>query len=490
MIRTLRLLLSAPLLLAATSCALGEGEDEVDVVFIGDPDKLQQNGVRLTPAAQHVREATAEGLVTFDAAGNVVPAIAERWIVTDDGLSYIFRLRDSQWANGSPLTAQSVKQEMDRTLARLEGTSLGLDVDIIADVRAMAGRVVEIQLEHPMAEFLQLLGQPELGLMRNNRGLGPMVAEESDGQVVLTALPPEQRGLPAFEDWDETVRPVILRAYPAEDAIAAFESGEADAVLNGRIQNLLLADVGPLSRGTIRLDSVTGLLGLKVRRARGFLGQSYEREALAMAVDRGKLFESLNLGQWQQTTRIVPQLDLASETPQPQRWSGMTVEQRQTEAARRVAGWIGRGGADRTVSIALPAGPGSDRAFVSLQEDIGAIGLQLVRVAQTQEADLVLVDSVARYTDERWFLNQLNCRVSQTLCSREADLAVIAALREDDPAERARLLAEAETILLELNGYIPLGAPVRWSLVRGGVDGFEANRTGFHPLFPLALRPI
>lgn len=485
-----RLALCCFLAPALASCSLfGEGEDDVDVAFIGTAAELRQTGVRLSPAAQHVREATAEGLVTLDASGQVVPAVAERWIVTDDGLSYIFRLRDSDWPDGSELSAESVKRELDRAIARLEGTSLGLDLRIVAEVRAMAGRVIEIRLEHPMAQFLALLAQPELGLIQGDRGLGPMTARYDGGEVALTALPPDQRGLPMIEDWRETVRPVKLRAYPVEAAIEAFKSGEADAVFNGRIQNLPLADLGPLSRGSIRVDAVTGLLGLKVLRARGLLEEEFEREAIAMAIDRGKLFEALNLGQWQQSTRIVPALVAASATPPDERWSAMTVEERQADAARRISNWVSGSGVEPRIAIALPSGPGSDRVFGALAEDLGSIGVTLVRVNDSARADLELLDSVARYADRRWFLNQFNCRVFGALCSRDADLAVIAALREPDASERDRLLADAEAILLRRNGYIPLGTPVRWSLVRGGVDGFEANGTGFHPLFPLAERP-
>lgn len=486
----LRLALVPLLPLALAACGLlGEGEDDVDIAFIGGPNDLRPSGVRLSYAAQHVREATAEGLVTLDADGEVVPALAERWIVTDDGLSYIFRLRETTWPDGSELSAESVKRELDRAIARLEGTSLGLDLSIVADVRAMAGRVVEIRLEHPMAQFLALLAQPELGLMQRDRGLGPMTARYAQGTVTLVALPPEQRGLPMIEDWRETVRPVALRAYPVEDAIEAYREGEADAVFNGRLQNLPLADLGPLARGSIRVDPVTGLLGLKVVRARGVLAGEFEREALAMAIDRGKLFEALSLGQWQQSTRIVPFLGAAGEAPPVERWSEQTIEQRQAEAARRIANWREGSGEEAQVAIALPAGPGADRLLGALAEDFAAIGVALVRVEDSAKADLVLYDRVARYADPRWFLNQFNCRVFGSLCAREADLGVLAALREPDPVERARLLAEAETILLAKNAYIPLGTPVRWSLVRGGVDGFEANRTGFHPLFPLAERP-
>ena len=49
------------------------------------------------------------------------------------------------------------------------------------------------------------------------------------------------------------------------------------------------------------------------------------------------------------------------------------------------------------------------------------------------------------------------------------------------------MLAEAEERLSALAGFIPLGAPVRWSLVRSDIDGFAENRWGVHPLLPLAL---
>ena len=44
-----------------------------------------------------MRAATTEGLVGLDAEGQVIPALADRWIVTDDGRSFIFRLRDGTW---------------------------------------------------------------------------------------------------------------------------------------------------------------------------------------------------------------------------------------------------------------------------------------------------------------------------------------------------------------------------------------------------------
>ena len=47
-----------------------------------------------------------EGLVRVDADYNVLPAVAVRWKVADQGRRYTFRLREGLcWSNGRPLTA-------------------------------------------------------------------------------------------------------------------------------------------------------------------------------------------------------------------------------------------------------------------------------------------------------------------------------------------------------------------------------------------------
>src|SRR5262245_58697436 len=139
MLRAIRLI-GLPLALFATAC--GDGDDgALDVAIIGTPQAPFETGIRLSTAGQYVRAATAEGLVGFDPLGQVAPGLAERWIVTEDGASYIFRLRDGTWADGSALTAQSVERELRRVIARLAGTSLGLDLEQVAQVRAMAQRV-------------------------------------------------------------------------------------------------------------------------------------------------------------------------------------------------------------------------------------------------------------------------------------------------------------------------------------------------------------
>lgn len=480
--------LAAGLLLAGC----GSGKDAaLSIVAIGAPSSPFEKGVRLSPAAQLARSATVEGLVGFDEQGQIVPALADRWIVTDDGQSYIFRLREGGWGDGAPLSAQSVRAALRETLAALRGTALALDLSGIDEIRVMTGRVIEIRLAAPMPDLLQLLAQPELGLARKGPGAGPMRLRREGDVALLTAMPPEDRGLPRVDGWADKMRPLRLIALPAEAAVDRFKSGETDVLLGGRIEDFPLARSIGLIRGTIQLDPTMGLFGLSVVRADGFLAAPENREAVALAIDREALITPFGVGGWAATTRIVPQGVADDPGAVGERWPGMAIAQRRALASARVVRWrqTQPGGAAPRLRIAVPRGRGGDLLFQRLQIDLGLIGVGTQQVGPDAAADLRLVDAVARYPRVAWFLNQLSCAAQRGACSEDADRTAAQALRATDATVRATLLAEAEAELTRANVFIPFGAPIRWSLVRGDVSGFAANRWSVHPLMPMALRP-
>ncbi|MEZ5681293.1 MAG: ABC transporter substrate-binding protein [Erythrobacter sp.] len=478
------------LALATTACGGGVDDGVVDVAFIAPPSELATGGLRLGFAGQHLRSAQAQGLVALDPAGAVIPAIAERWIVTDDGSSYIFRIREFDLPDGSRLTAQSVRDQLARTLRRLQGTSLGLDLAKVRDIRAMTGRVIEVRLTSPMPDLLQLLAQPELGLALEKAEVGPMRLRKDGALLELNAMPPEQRGLPQQEEWEDMVSPVRVYAEDATAATEGFSQGRFDLVLGGRLASLPLVNAGPLSRGTIRLDAAIGLFGLDVVDATGFLAKAENREAVAMAIDRSALLSAFNIGGWVPTTRIVAPGLPNDPGSVGERWGDMDMGARRSRAGSRVNRWKGLNGGDVSITIGLPEGPGSDLLFEALSRDLGQVGIEAVRAGKGERADLVLRDRVARFGSMRWFLNQFNCRISRKVCSQDADYLVSLAVDARDQAEEASYLAEAEQTLTATNLYIPLGAPVRWSLVRGDINGFSENGWNIHPLFPLSRAPI
>ncbi len=484
----LRRLLSPLALLVALSGCNSASDRVVELVVIGEPGSLLATGPRLPLAAQLVRSSTVEGLVGFDERGRVVPALADRWIVTDDGLSYIFRLRDGTWPDKTPLTGDSARAALVQAIAALRGTALAQDLAGIAEVRAMAGRVVEIRLRQQQPDFLQLLAQPELGLARKGRGAGPMRLKREKGSVLLTPIAPEDRGLPQVEDWAERSRRLRLSALPVERAITRFNAGEVDVVLGGRLADFPRLDASGVSRGAIRLDPVAGLFGLAVVAPQGFLADAENREAIAMAIDRDALGIALNVGGWTATTRIVNPGAGDDNGTVGERWPGEGLAERRATAAARVARWsAGRG--QPQLRIALPSGPGSDLLFTRLRSDLEAIGISARKVAENAPADLRLVDAVARYPRAGWFLNQLSCTNVRTLCSAAADRLAAQALAETDPARRADLFAQAEAQLTIANSFIPFGVPIRWSLISGNTTGFMPNPWNVHPLLPLAMLP-
>ncbi len=475
-----------PLVLAA--CGAGDDGGPINIAIVGEPGDLAQSGVRLSPSAQHVHAATQEGLVSLDPSGEVIPAIAERWIITDDGLSYIFRLRSSNWPSGEPISAADVRIALEDRLRRLDGTSLGLDLSKITDIRAMTGRVVELRLAGPMPDLLRLLAQPELGLTKGDSGAGPMVLsiEPDSKQASLNALAPQERGLPLREDWVDQSRPLSVQALPARLAVDAFSKGDIDLLLNGTIANFPMAQLGPLSRGTVQVDPASGLLGLSIKSDAGVLATPDRREALSMAIDRNALIEPFGLGGWQANTWLVsPSVFQTSELPET-RWGEMTIEERRQTARTRIAAWEVESGQRAELRIGLPDGPGADLLFEQVSQAWRTIGVTAIRAELGQGAELELVDRLARYSSARWILNQFNCDLEIGLCSPTADALVANSLSLKDVAAKESALREAHNELTAAEVFIPFGAPVRWSLVRGAVEGYQPNQWGLHPLFPLS----
>src|SRR4029079_12776546 len=131
----------------------------------------------------------------------------------------------------------------------------------IAEVRAMAGRGVEIRLSSPVPMLLQQLAQPALELCGGERGSADRRLVRKGDAAVLAMKPPAARGVPEESDWESHVRAVDLHAASAARAVALFDDGEVDVVLGGRIDALPLVNTGPLSRGTVRLDPALVLFG-------------------------------------------------------------------------------------------------------------------------------------------------------------------------------------------------------------------------------------
>ncbi|RVQ69686.1 peptide ABC transporter substrate-binding protein [Croceicoccus ponticola] len=467
-------------ILALLTAACGSGGDaRFDVLLIGDPAEALEDKVPLPAAAGLIREATGSGLVALDAQGRIQPDLAARWIVTDDGLSYIFRFESFDPDEKDPLTADDVRKALQARIRQFKNTGLGLDLRIIDGIYARTDEVVEIQLKSAMPEFLQLLARPELALRFEGRDTGALTLS-ADGPVLTLSRPAGPDGRVAAS--------LDVRISSARDAVRRFQAGEAELLLDGGLDALPHVELGGLLRGTIRLDPITGIFGLSIAKNDGFLSRAANREAISLAIDRQALIAPFNIGGWTPRVRLVP-VGMPGTAQPPGPWDGYTMEQRQAFAAQRVAGWAATKGPIPPITIALPPGSGGDILFRRLSADFSNVGLAAKRVGPDADAQLRLVEDVAWLDQPEWYLHRFDCAVINGVCSAEADKLVGESIGEPDMAKRAALLSEAERLLTAETTFISFGPPIRFSLVRGGVDGFAVNRWGFHPLSQLFATP-
>ncbi len=121
------------------------------------------------------------GLVGFDSSGQVMPALAESWDISPDGLTYIFRLGDKKWSDGETLNADDVVQTFRRLFeAKSLPPAAAQMFDAIENaqsilqrkssartlsVRALADNIIEIKLSHPEPSMLQRLASPQAAVV-------------------------------------------------------------------------------------------------------------------------------------------------------------------------------------------------------------------------------------------------------------------------------------------------------------------------------------
>jgi oligopeptide transport system substrate-binding protein len=159
-------------------------------------------------------------------------------------------------------------------------------------------------------------------------------------------------------------------------------------------------------------------------------------------------------------------------------WAAMPLAERRDAAARLIAGF---GAAEPIrIRVAIPDAPGDRLMFAYLRRDWRMIGVEAERVAMGAPADLLLIDQVAPSNVASWYLRHFTCDVS-ALCDPAADQALLAARLAPSTADRQARLADADRILTALVPFIPLTAPVRWSLVAPRLTGFRPNAFARHP---------
>ncbi|UFJ40923.1 peptide ABC transporter substrate-binding protein [Brevibacillus humidisoli] len=120
-----------------------------------------------------VIRATFDGLTRLNAEGKPVESVAEKIEISDDLKTYTFHLRDSQWSNGDPVTAHDFEFAWKRVLNPATASNYAYQLyyikngekynkkqeGITADdvgVKAIDEKTLQVELENPTPYFLEL----------------------------------------------------------------------------------------------------------------------------------------------------------------------------------------------------------------------------------------------------------------------------------------------------------------------------------------------
>jgi peptide/nickel transport system substrate-binding protein len=460
---------AAALVSACKDKALGP----IVVSAIGGAPELRNSNLQpLDPPSAMLVHAVAQGLVRFEAAGQIEPGLAQSWIVSNDGLRYTFRLARTNWKDGRPVTAEQVVARLRAATAAASKNPLKPLLGAIDRVEAMTDNVLEITLKAPRPNFLQLLAQPELGIIRKEEGTGPYRAERQDSGAVLLRLPQEEQEERSGNEIDTDI---VLRGDSAALAAARFRRGLSDLVTGGTLGDLPIARAAAPAAGALQFDPVAGLFGLEFASSEGFAADPAVRRALAMAIDRAALVAAFGVPGLQPRETLVPQGVDDFPPPAIPDWAATPLAERRERAARAVQETDVELG--RPLRVLVPSGPGYRLVFAHLRRDWRSIGVDAETVQREDQADLRLVDAVAPATIATWYLRRFTCGTSK-VCSAEADTLLAAARATQNPAERQTLLGDADRVLSGITPFIPLAAPVRWSLVSPRLTGFQPNPFG------------
>ena len=447
----------------------------------GTPALVDTTRGRPDIAQRLMVDSLAQGLVRFDAAGQIEQGLAERWIVIDGGLTYIFRLRDGEWQDGDPVTADQVVAILKRQIARGSRNPLAPFLSAIDDIVVMTPQVIEVRLKRPRPDLLKLFAQPELALVRMNPpgGSGPFrIAIGGRSPLLRPAFDPDRA------DPDNRRRPapeadVRLIGERASRAIARFGHHDSDLVAGGSFVDWPILQQGAIAPTNIQVDPAAGLFGLAIANRDGFLADPTNRAAIAQAIDRGAATAAVRAG-WASTEQLLPETLDSAAPPFVPAWSQLSPADRVAGARARVALWPVK----PVLRIALPGGPGATLLYGQIAASLIAIGIEPMRVGMAAAADLRLIDRVAPYDSARWYL-----ATACAPCGTTALDAILAARDAPTPDERSRRIAVADIALTQDVAFIPIARPLRWSLVAVRLRQWQPNVRAWHPLNRLRTDP-
>lgn len=296
--------------LAALVVALGTGTFANDAMAASLVMGIQQEPTSLDPTS----DATAsidgmlahnvyESLTTVNESGVVMPQLAESWTVSDDGLTYVFKLvQGAKFHDGTDFNADDVKFTFDRAMAEGSTNPTKSIFAPIESVTVVDPATVEIRLKKLDAFFLFNLAQGDASIVAtetaaNNAttpvGTGPFrYASWTRGDRLTLEKNPDHRGAASV-----TLDKVEFRFIPDAAAASAALLAEEINVYAGFPAPEMLPQFQADPRFDVTIGSTEGEVILAMNNSKAPFTDLRVRQGVSHAIDRAELIDGAMYGQ-------------------------------------------------------------------------------------------------------------------------------------------------------------------------------------------------
>ncbi|HEX6074782.1 MAG TPA: ABC transporter substrate-binding protein, partial [Micromonosporaceae bacterium] len=351
------------------------GEDTLIVARTGDIDLLDPSRATAFQTVQSMG-LVYDTLVDTDDKGDLVPGLAQSWD-TSDPERLTLTLRDGvSFHNGTKLAATDAKATLDRNLDQETGSVVRSYLLNIGSIETPDPRTVAINLKRPDASLLTALSYTGNSVLAKADIDAGKVGKEINGtgpfrwrtwqqgqKLTLTANQRYWNGAPKLKT-------VEFRVIPDETSIVS--GMKAGSFHLGTVTDPAVARQVTGSRVKLIAQATTSYHVLQLNARRGPLKELAVRQAIACAVDRKEIVDSVYFGRAELTGPITSPAYRYDAT------AGLPCEPGDLTKAKRLLADAGhaKGFSLKTIVMLGEYNTSTNIAQV-LQSQLGKIGVKL-----------------------------------------------------------------------------------------------------------------
>ncbi|MEP9371555.1 ABC transporter substrate-binding protein [Mesorhizobium sp. KR1-2] len=294
------ILVAAALALASSTAAMAARSDLV-LGMVLEPPHLDPTAGAAAAIREVVYANVFEGLTRIGPKGEVLPALAESWTVSDDGKVYTFKLHSGvKFHDGSDFSADDVKFSLDRARAPDSTNAQKGLFEAIDTVEVVDPTTVRVTLKHPQGSFLYNMGwgdavivSPKTADTNKEKpiGTGPFKFDSwARGSSIKLVKADNYWGEPVYLD------KVEFRIIPdASAAVPAILSGDVQAFPNMPVGDSL-PQIQSDPRFKVVVGSTEGETILAMNNKKPPFDDLKVRQAISHALNRDEIIAGNGMG--------------------------------------------------------------------------------------------------------------------------------------------------------------------------------------------------